>query len=320
MRRKSLGVVALFALALLASCDAAPDDMFTGYVEGDLLFIGPQEPGRVRTLDVAEGSAVMAGQVLATLEDDIQRAELAAADATLAEARARLARAQAAQQRPEEIAILHAAERRAEAALDLARIEMERQKALVPKGAASQAALDTAQHQHDQALASLDEVRRQIDAATIAAREEDIAAAAAVLDQAEANRAAARVRLDRRALKAPADAVTQTLYYRVGELVPEGRPVAALLPPGLVKVRFFVPEAVLPQFAPGREVAVFCDGCPSLTARVSFVSNVAEFTPPVIYSREERAKLVYLIEARPTEPSAARPGQPVTVRLRGPGQ
>ncbi|MFH1554088.1 MAG: HlyD family efflux transporter periplasmic adaptor subunit [Pseudomonadota bacterium] len=312
--------VAVLALLVLAGCSAPPDNQFTGYVEGDLLFIGPQEPGRVVTLPVAEGSAVKAGSVIATVEDDVQKADLAAAVAALGEAQARLDKAKAAQQRPEEIAILDAAQRRASAALDLSRIELQRQKTLVPKGASSQANLDTAQHQYDQNQASLDEVRRQIDNAKIASRDEDIAAAQQAVMQAEANRDAAQIRLNRRALKTPSDATVQTLYYRVGELVPEGRPVASLLPPGLVKVRFFVPQAALAKIALGAPVAVSCDNCPPLTADVTFIADAAEYTPPVIYSREERSKLVYLVEARPRDPSAARPGQPVTVTLAGPAR
>ncbi|MEP9377473.1 HlyD family efflux transporter periplasmic adaptor subunit [Aquabacter sp. CN5-332] len=312
--------LAILATCLLAACDRQPTNEFSGYVEGDLLYIGPQEAGRVLTLPVREGTQVKAGQVIATLEDDVQRADLAAAKAALAEAEARLDKAKAAQQRPEEIAVLQATERRANAALDLSRIELERQKSLVPKGASSQANLDNAQHQYDQNQASLDEVRRQIDVGRIAARLEDIAAAEGAVRQAQANRDAAQVRLDRRALKAPDDATVQTLYFRVGELVPEGKPVASLLPPGLVKVRFFVPETLLPKVALGAPVSVSCDGCPPMIAEVRFISDAAEYTPPVIYSREERSKLVYLIEARPRDPSTARPGQPVTVRLDGAGK
>lgn len=305
---------ALLAVATLAGCSPQSGPAFTGYVEGDLLFIGPDEAGRVTGLPIAEGTNVTAGQTLARLEDNVQKANLAAAEAALAEAVARLEKARAAQQRPEEVAVLQASERRLMTALDLSRIDLDRQKSLVPKGAASQASLDTAQHQYDQNAASLDEVRRQIDLARIAARDEDIAAAEAVMRQATANRDAAQVRLDHRTLTAPSDARVQTLYYRVGELVPEGKPVASLLPPGLVKIRFFVSEPQLAAITIGGTVEVSCDGCRPARARISFISDRAEYTPPVIYSREERAKLVHLVEALPLDPALARPGQPVTVR------
>jgi HlyD family secretion protein len=103
-------------------------------------------------------------------------------------------------------------------------------------------------------------------------------------------------------------------------MVQAGRPVLSLLPPGNIKVRFYVPEAGLPAVAYGEQIDVSCDGCVSgLTARVSFIAKQSEFTPPVIYSLEERAKLVFLVEALPEKPSAFRVGQPVSVRLaRGP--
>lgn len=308
-------LLAVLPALLLAGCDAPPAGSFTGYVEGDMLFIGPEEPGRVTELAVSEGTRVRKGEVLARVEADLQQADLDAARAQLKEAQARLENAQAPLQRPEEIAVLKAAEQRAAAALDLSRIELKRQQTLVPKGASSQAALDSAQHAFEQNQAALDEARRRVAAASIASRSHEIDAAREAVDAAAAQVAAAQIRLDRRAIKASADGVVQTLYFRVGEVVPDGRPVVSLLPPGLVKVRFFVPEAVLPKVVIGQKVNVVCDGCPPLTATVSYIAATAEYTPPVIYSREERAKLVYLIEALPDDAAAARPGQPVTVTL-----
>jgi HlyD family secretion protein len=108
----------------------------------------------------------------------------------------------------------------------------------------------------------------------------------------------------------------QQIYFRPGEMVPAGRPVLALLPPGNIKVRFYVPETVVPSVAYGDEIDVACDGCAhGLTARVSFIAKQSEITPPVIYSLEERAKLVFLIEALPEKPSELRVGQPVDVTL-----
>ncbi|MFG1182638.1 HlyD family secretion protein [Xanthobacter versatilis] len=308
-------VAAVLATLGLAACAPEPADSFSGYVEGDIVFIGPTEAGRVSALAVEEGSVVKPGDVVARVEDDLQVADRDAAAAQLKEAEARLADARAPLQRPEEIAVLDAAEHRAAAALDQSRLDLDRQKALVPKGASSQANLDAAQHQFDQNQAALDEARKRIAAAGIAARTHAIDAAEQAVSAARATLAAAQVRLDRRTLKAPTDGPVQTVYYRVGELVPEGRPVVSILPPGLVKVRFFVPEQVLPKVALGSRVTVTCDGCPTTTAKVFFISAQAEYTPPVIYSREERSKLVYLVEARPDDPAKARPGQPVNVAL-----
>ncbi len=136
------------------------------------------------------------------------------------------------------------------------------------------------------------------------------------LRQAKANLQWSRTRLARRRVVSPAAGTIQEVYYRPGETVQPGKPVIALLPPANIKVRFYAPETELARIKIGQTVAVSCDGCASgLTAKVSFIAASAEYTPPVIYSLEERAKLVFLIEARPEKPEDFRVGQPVTVTL-----
>ncbi len=140
--------------------------------------------------------------------------------------------------------------------------------------------------------------------------------AEAALRQAKANLDWSQTRLGRRNAYSPSEATVEQIYYRPGETVPAGRPVVALLPPGNLKIRVFAPQAVLPKIKYGQTVGVTCDGCENgLTAKVSFIARSAEFTPPVIYSLEERAKLVFLIEARPDSPEKFRVGQPVTVTV-----
>jgi HlyD family secretion protein len=144
--------------------------------------------------------------------------------------------------------------------------------------------------------------------------------AQAELRSSEARLASAQTRLGRRVINSPVTGTVQQVYFRPGEMVPAGRPIVALLPPGNLKIRFFVPEATLAQVSYGDRIAVTCDNCPSdLFAKVSFISRSAEFTPPVIYSLEERAKLVFLIEALPEQPEKFRVGQPVDVVLAGQG-
>ena len=99
-------------------------------------------------------------------------------------------------------------------------------------------------------------------------------------------------------------------------MVPQQRPVLSILPPGNMKVRFFVSETELPKLVIGQDVRVTCDGCAAdLTAKIYYIATTAEYTPPVIYSQEERHKLVYLVQARPNKPDLLRVGQPVSVTL-----
>lgn len=311
----TLGLAAALALG---GCNRAGPPRYQGWVEANLLFIGPDEAGRLEALSVREGDVVQAGAPLFAVDSELQAADGHAAAATVAEARARLARLENAQQRKEEVAVLEAQERRAQSALALSTAELERQRTLAERGIAAKAQLDTATANFNRDTAALDEVRRQIAVARMSSRDEDIAAARQTLAAAEAKLAAAQTRLARRRLASPAAGSVQQVYYRVGEMVPAARPVLALLPPGNVKLRFYVPEPALAKVGSGDRVQVECDGCPAgLTAQVSFIARSAEFTPPVIFSLEERAKLVFLIEALPERPDAFRVGQPIRVLLAG---
>jgi HlyD family secretion protein len=170
-------------------------------------------------------------------------------------------------------------------------------------------------------LATLANARQIFDRAqqllkTGAGTQKDFDAAQAALRQAEAQVNTAQTRLARRNIKSPVTGSVEQVYFRPGEVVTASKPIVALLPPGNIKIRFFVPETVLARIAYGGDVRVHCDGCAAdFTAKVSFIAKSAEFTPPVIYSQDERAKLVYLIEALPENPASLRVGQPVDVRL-----
>jgi HlyD family secretion protein len=310
---------ALGAAVLLAGCDNARERGFQGWVEADLIFVGPDESGRIETLSVREGSEIAAGAALFTLDQELQSADVHTAAAQVAEARARLARLESAQQRREEIAVLEAQEKRAQSAVALSTSELERVQTLFNRGGiSSQAQLDVAKANAARDQAALEEVRRQITVARLASREEDIAAARQSLAAAEARRSASETKLTRRKIAAPVAGTVQQVYFRPGEMVTAGKPVVALLPPGNIKVRFFVSEAVLPKIKLGDAVSVRCDGCGEpIAAKVSFIARASEFTPPVIYSLDERSKLVFLIEARTDTPERLRVGQPVDVTLAG---
>jgi len=242
-------VVAVCALAvLLAACNKS-DNSYQGWIEADLIFVAPDEVGRVQTLSVREGDTVQTGEPLFTVDDDLQQADLAQVRASLTNAQQ----------------------------------TFDRASELAKNGAGTQKDLD---------------------------------AAVAVLRDAQARLNSSLTRLARRSVFSPVDGTVQQVYFRPGEMVPADRPVLALLPPGNVKVRFFVPETMLPNIAYGDAVGIGCDGCAGdLTVRVSFIARQSEFTPPVIYSLDERAKLVFLIEALPEKPGALRVGQPVDVTV-----
>jgi HlyD family secretion protein len=240
--------IACAFILLLGAC-GKNDSTYQGWIEANLIFVAPDEIGRVQTLSVKEGDTVKVGEPLFTVDDDLQQADLAQVKASLTNAQQTYDRAQQ----------------------------------LAKSGSGTQ---------------------KDLDAATM------------LLRDAQARLNSAQTRLVRRSVFSPVGGTVEQIYYRPGEMVPASRPVLALLPPGNLKVRFFVPETVLPNIAYGDTVRIGCDGCANdLTARVSFIARQSEFTPPVIYSLEERSKLVYMIEALPQQPSGLRVGQPVDVKL-----
>ena len=243
---RTIMVVAALALAL-AGCKERRDPGFQGWVEADMIFVSPDESGRVTKLNVREGDEVKPGEPLYSVDDDLQRADLNQNNATLANAQQ----------------------------------TYDRAASLNKTGSGTQANLDSA---------------------------------VSALRVAEARVVTSQTRLARRSGFAPVAGTIQQIYFREGEMVPERRPVLSIMPPGNMKLRFFAPEAELPKLAIGDEVRVTCDNCDAnLTAKIYFIATSAEYTPPVIYSLDERNKLVYLIQARPSRPDALRVGQPISV-------
>jgi HlyD family secretion protein len=245
-----LRMLAVAALATaLAGCNEKHDPGFQGWVEADMIFVSPDESGRVIKLNVREGDEVKQGDQLYSVDDDLQKADLNQNKAMLANAQQ----------------------------------TYDRAASLSKTGAGTQATLDSA---------------------------------VSALRVAEARVATSETRLARRQGFAPVAGTIQQIYFREGEMVPEKRPVLSIMPPGNMKIRFFVPETELPKLAIGDEVKVACDNCSAdLSAKIYFIATTAEYTPPVIYSLDERNKLVYLIQARPSRPDSLRVGQPISVYL-----
>jgi HlyD family secretion protein len=290
------------------------DPRYQGYVEGYLVFMAPEEGGRIQTLTVEPGDRVASGQFLFSLDASMQEAQVNETKARLQQAKAQLANLNASLQRPEQIAVLRAQEERARAQLDYSRADLERQRVLFDRGYSAQSRYDQAQTAFERDKAALDEVQRGIQAGQIAGRTAEILAAEAVVQASEAAVSQAEVTLEKRRIRAPAEARVQDVYFRPGEVVNAGQPVLALLPPGNRRIRFYLPEPVLSTFSLGQTIALSCDSCPAgLTAKIVFMSKEAEFTPPVIFSDSERAKLVFRVEAQPVGEVDLPLGLPVSV-------
>ncbi len=298
-----------------------PRGIFEGYVEGDLVQIGPIEGERLKLLTVQPGAQVTKGELLFKMDTPVLDELRTEAKAKVEQAQATLANLKAAMNRPEQIAVLKASLERAKASLVLSRTEYERQAALLPKGATTVAARDQAKFALDRDKAAVAEAKRQIEAALLPSRSNEIDAAQAALLQAKSQVQQIDTRIARQSVHAPAAGIIQDVYFWPGEMVNAGQPILALLPPENRKVRFYVPETQLAKFSLGKEINVSCDNCgPGFRAHVIYISQQAEFTPPVIFSLDERGKLVFRIDARPDDKNLKLPplGQPVTVRFVAP--
>ncbi|MCU0771271.1 MAG: HlyD family efflux transporter periplasmic adaptor subunit [Verrucomicrobia bacterium] len=312
--------VLLGALLLLgAGCSARHDGTFQGYLEGEFVYAASPVGGELKELFVSRGEPVESGQPLFQLDPEPESSTLREAEQRVTQAESRRTNLTKGL-RPSEVAALEARLAGASADAEFAESEVQRLTRLKQDSVISPEEMDRARARRDTALAWVASLQADLETARLGARQDEIAAAQAEVDAALAARDRARWTAAQKRRSAPARATVEDTLYRVGEWVAPGRPVVALLPPENLKVRFFVPEPDLSSMALGARLLVSFDGAPEpVPARVSFISTEAEFTPPVIYSRENRAKLVYMAEARfDTTPSAnLRPGQPVDVR-RGP--
>lgn len=326
MSRRFLLVIALLAAAgggawwWWWSSRQPQSIMWQGYAEADFVKVGPTQQGLISAVAVARGDAIRAGALLFTQDDANDRAARDQAAQMLAQAERQLANLMAGG-KPTEIEQAEA--NLADARSSLVRVagDLARGEALLPKGDATKQSVDQlrAEYRSAQArvgalLAALAQSRGPMGReGEIQAQRASVAAAGAALDMAE-------WRLAQRRVVAPADGRVADVLARPGETLAAGAPVVSLLPPGNIFVRFFVPEAAFSTIHLDDEVGLACDNCPAdLSGRVSFISPHAEYTPPLIYSESSKAKLVFIVEARPRREQAIglNPGQPIEVRPRG---
>lgn len=317
--RPRIAIAVLLALlGLLHGCDKVEPGGYQGYVEGEFVYLASPYAGQLRKLHVRRGTNVAQGQPVFVLEQESEQAARTEAEQRLKSAEARVRNLKIGRRAPEVNAI-RAQLAQAQAARDLSSSRLKQQEKLFAGGFISSERLVEIRSTYQRDTARVAEAEAQIRAAQLPlGRNAELAGA---LDDAEAARAAlaqADWRLQQKSISAPATGFVQDTFYVEGEWVPAGKPVTALLPPGNLKVRLFVPETVIGSLSPGQGVRISCDGCGApISAKISYLSAQAEYTPPIIYSKESRSKLVFLVEVRPDPRDAARlhPGQPVDVMV-----
>jgi HlyD family secretion protein len=300
---------------MLSACSTDSPGTYQGYVEGEFVHVGSGVAGRLEHLFVERGQVVNANSALFELDANEEAAVVRQAEEALMAATAELAD-MGTGKRGAEIEVVRAQLQQATAAEKQSGLQLARDTEQLEAGGIARMQLEASRARHEVDLARVRELKGQVEVVELSARPEQIRAQTSQVAATQAAADQARWRLEQKHVLSPQAGVVVDTLFREGEWVPAGSPVVRTLPQGNVKVRFFVPQPSLSVVPIGRRVTIRCDGCAStIDATVSYVASESEFTPPIIYSNENRAKLVYMIEARPAEEGAAllRPGQPVEV-------
>lgn len=291
---------------------ATTEPTFNGYIEARYVYASPVSAGQIETISVKEGDEVLAGDLLFRLKQDQQLSLLQAAEARVTAAEAAYANLTTGG-REDELDVARASLQKAQADLDLARESAARTQKLFDQGLVPRSQLDQDTATQKSAEALVNQLSAQLKVTELPARDAQQQQAEADLAAARADAETANWDLADRTITAPVAGRIEKVFFDPGEIVQAGTPVMSILPKGALKVKFYLPEAERAAFAMGDTVAVKCDGCPDgLTATMSFFASDPQFTPPVIYSRDERERLTFLAEATLTGATLP-PGQPVTV-------
>ncbi|HEV2134740.1 MAG TPA: HlyD family efflux transporter periplasmic adaptor subunit [Terracidiphilus sp.] len=305
------------ATSIITACAHRQTSSYQGYVEGRFVYVASPQSGRLEQLSVTRGETIAPGHPLFALDREPEASELRQAQQVLHTAQSRLADLQTGK-RPAEVDVTRAQLAQARTQQKLANEILTSYQAQYRAGGIPQTDLINAQGAADSSAARVRELEATLAVDALPAREQQIKAQQ---NQVAADRASltdAEWRLQQKGISAPRQGLVFDTLYRVGEWVSAGNPVVEMLPPENIELRFFIPEPVLGHLKVGQNISVHCDGCSSnIPAAITYISPQCEYTPPVLYSNQNRAKLVFMIIAKPPLDKAPmlHPGQPIEVTL-----
>ncbi len=305
----------ILALLAFAGCTKPTPAGWQGYIEGEFVYVAAPLGGQLEKLAVQRGARVETGAPLFTLERSAELAAQRQAAEQLGAVQARLADLKKGS-RPSELAALEARLQQARSAAELSQLDYTRQDELFKTHVIAAADLDRVRLMHERDVQAVNELTAQLATAQLGGRSDAISAAEADVSAAIAAKERADWNVAQKSQAAPRAGLVYDTLYREGEFVAAGLPVVALLPPENIKVRFFVPEADFAALKAGDTVRIALTGRSPLDAHVTYLSPQPEYTPPVLYNRENRSKLVFMVEAFFSDAAAARdlhPGQPADV-------
>lgn len=309
--RKNLALV----FFCLVSCGQSDKNAWQGYVEGENIYLASPYSGVLENLAVHRGQSVKKGQLLFKLDLNPQILAVRQYTGELEQANHQLLDLQNPR-RPAEIDAIRAQIEETEAALQLAKLRVERRKELYDRHAIDRESVDEALSLLKQREEQKKRYLANLALARLGSREEQIKAQKAMIDALVARLKEARWEVAQKQVNAPAAGAVFDTYYRPGEFVAAAQPVLSLLTPENVRIEFFVPVRVLDRLEVGKKISFLCDGCEKQgEAVISYISPEAQFVPPLVYSRDNSEKLVFRIKASLADPGQYKPGQPVRVFL-----
>jgi len=308
---------ALVAALAITGCSHAPANTYQGYIEGKFVYVASPQSGRLDRLAVARGETVAVGKPLFAFDREPEASAVRNAQRLLESSQSRLNDIETGK-RPPEIDVTRAQLMQALAQKKQAGEILVSDKKQYAAGGIAQTDLITAQEAADASAARVKELEADLAVDALPARDQQIKAQQNQVAADRASLSETEWRLDQKSIASPRQGLVFDTLYREGEWVAAGNPVVQLLPPENMEVRFFVPETIVGKLKVGENVQVHCDGCSAqVPAAITFISPQCEYTPPVIYSNENRSKLVFMIIAKPPGEKAMllHPGQPVEVTV-----
>lgn len=309
--------ILLFALIGLFISFKSSDKLLQGYVEGNYVYVASTQTGRLTQLHISEGKMVNEGDSLFDLDSTLELRQIKEAEEQVEISKNKLENIKTGK-RSEEIKALEATVEQIQADIVYAKDEFERAERLVKSKSISVSQHQRLRSDYYRLKARQVQLQQELEVGKLPARIEEIKAAENEVQRSEAHLSQVKWGRDEKSVSSYINGMVTKIVYRVGDMVPATNPVIQILPATAIKIRFFVPEILLGSLKLEQKIDVQCDGCPTaVPAKISFISPTAEYTPPVLYTREWRDKLVFLVEARPITPNYdLHPGQPVDIRIK----
>ena len=300
---------------LFCGCQGEKRPSFSGYVEGENIYLASPYFGVLDELLVARGQTVKKGQLLFKLEQNPQKISVLQASQQLKQAQDTLADMKKPKREPE-IAAIKAQIAQAEARVRLAKLRVSRYQKLYDRHVSDKDTLDSMLTNLKQEEDQKSQLVANLALANLGQRDEQIKAQEAQVNASVEKLNEATWDLEQKTLSAPADGVIFDTYYRQGEFVGAQQAVLSLLTPNNIYLQFFIPLSYLSTLKVGQKITFECEGCaPNNAAEINYISPNAEYLPPLVYSRENASKLVFRVKARPQNPMNFKPGQPIEVFL-----